>query len=75
MPLTGSIKMPISGVIKVKTINKIAVPHKAKNALRDELQVKLSVLNNLVSQIYAIAAEIKKIAIFTKSGDLPIAPL
>ena len=67
--------MPISGVLNVNTANSTPIAQSVANASFGDLQITFSELKSLVSQIYTVAAEMKKIAIFIQSGDLPIAPL
>ena len=67
--------MPRVGVKKVKMTKSAAMTHSVINAARGERQRTFSPLNSRVSKIYAAAAQIKKIAIFSQSGDFPTAPL
>ena len=67
--------MPISGGIKVKTMNKMAIMPSIASANVGFEQKAFCRLNNRISWIYAIAAEMKKIAILIQSGDFPMTPL
>ena len=59
----------------MNTINKIPIKHSASIARLGCLHIVESFLNCRVSYIYAVAAEIKNIAMFSQSGDFPITPL
>lgn len=74
MPVNGSLKIPIFGVMKVNSINISAIIQIAAKERYGFLHMKV-LLNSFVSYIYDAAAEIKKIAMLSQSGDLPTAPL
>ena len=74
-PVSGSLNMLSSGVLKVNTANMRATAQSAPNESFGFLQTTVPLLNWRVSYIYAIAAQIKKMAIFIQSGDRPITPL
>ena len=67
--------MPRVGVTKVKITKSAAMTHSVINAAFGEWQRTFWLLKSRVSKIYATAAQIKKIAIFSQSGDFPTAPL
>ncbi len=75
MPLSGSLKIPISGVIKVNNAKSAHIIHRNMIEYFGFLQGVFCLLNLRVSYIYAIEAEVKKIAMLIQSGDLPITPL
>ena len=75
MPVKGSSKMPISGVKNVNTQKRRAINKSVTKANLGEQHAVLFDLKRLVSQMYEIAAEMKKIAMFIKSADFPITPL
>lgn len=54
---------------------KTAMTQSAAKANFGCLQSVASLLNCRVSRMYAAAADMKKIAILSQSGDLPITPL
>lgn len=60
---------------KVKMTKRAAMTYSVMNAALGARQRTLLLLNSRVSMIYATAAEIKKIAILSQSGDFAIAPL
>ena len=71
----GSLNIPILGALKVNTTKQIAIINSAKmHHFLDSMQL-FSEFKRLNSYIKATAAEMKNIAIFIQSGDLPIAPL
>jgi hypothetical protein len=63
--VSGSLKSSILGGAKVKTAKSRAIMHSAVNAIRGTRKQDFPEFNRLVSKIYAIAAETKKIAIFS----------
>ena len=67
--------MPDSGVLNVNTAKSRAITQSRKNAPFGCLHAAVLLLSLRVSKTYAIAAQIKKMAIFNQSGDLPITPL
>ena len=73
-PLTGSKKIGILGVKKVKTINKMPMKHIERKASNGFLHLKFPFLSKTASSKKEIAAEIKNIAILSQSGVLPKTP-
>lgn len=73
-PPTGSKKIGISGVKKVKTINKTPIKHIVRKASGVFLQLKFLFFSKIVSSKKELAAEIKNIAILSQSGVLPKTP-
>ena len=60
---------------KVKRTKSRAMIQRIRSAILGCLQVEFILLSCFVSQIYAIAAEMKKIEMFIQSGDFPMTPL
>ena len=75
MPVSGSLKIGILGVTKVKRINNTPIKQINKNASQGRLHLIVFFLNKYHSKIKIVAADTKNIAMFIKSGDLPNAPL
>ena len=75
VPVSGSLKIPISGVLKVKTINKTPIMQSVTSEDLGFLHTVFSLLSCRVSYIYDMAAEMKNIAIFIQSGEVPMTPL
>ena len=71
----GSLKMSISGGAKVKNTNNTAIAERMTTDDFSERKHTLFCLKSRVSYKYEAAAETKKIAMFSQSGDLEIAPL
>ena len=67
----GSLKRFISGGIKVKIKNSVAITNSKINLVREQGRHLTLFLNISVSAKYVNAAAIKKIEIFTQSGVLP----
>lgn len=74
-PVTGSLKIPRAGGTKVNMTKDIPIMNNIMSGSRVQGHFTVSERIRRASNIYAMAAETKNIAIFIQSGDLPITPL
>ena len=75
VPVIGSLKILSVGGVNVKIKKRRAIIISPAKAYFGDLQLTLSDAKRRVSYIYDTVAQIKKIVIFSQSGDLPIVPL
>ena len=75
VPVKGSLNIPSLGVQNVKMMKDKAMVQSIQIGTRAELQRTFSSFSALVSYTYTAAALMKKMAIFTQSGEFPITPL
>ena len=74
-PVIGSLKSGIFGVMNINRMNNVAIRQIIIKHSHGALQSIVFFINKRHSMKYETAAEMKNIAIFKKSGDLPKTPL